>query len=321
MTCRCVADPAYPCAVLLAAEDFFRWQPHPEVWVLLVGLVGLYVYALKAIGPVAVKDGPVATRANKRWFALGIILLWIAADWPMHDIAEEYLYSLHMTQHLLLTFLIPPIFLLATPEWLARLVLGKGKVAGWFLWLSRPVQAAVIFNALQLLTHWQVVVNASVENGLLHYALHTAVVATALAVWMPVVSPLPELRISVPAKCVHLFLTSIVPTVPAAWLALSEGVIYTSYDKPARLFDISVTSDQQAAGLIMKLGGGIWLWVIIVTMFFRWAFSDKVDRGITPRRVSVGDDGSVTYLDDDEAHDMDDQEQRTYKAASGAVRT
>lgn len=285
--------------MLFAAEDFFRWQPHPEVWVLVLGLVGLYVYALRGLGPRVVPAGePAATASQKRWFVLGIALLWIAADWPMHDISEEYLYSVHMFQHMMLAFFIPPVMLLATPEWLARLVVGDGRAGRWFLKLARPIPAAVVFNAVQLLTHWSLVVNASVENGLLHYGLHTIVVVTAFAVWMPVVSPLPEYRTTVPAQCVHLFLISIVPTVPAAWLALAEGVLYDAYDQPARLWGISVTSDQQAAGLIMKLGGGMFLWFLIVVLFFRWVGTQ--DRGTTARRAVVAADGSVALAADEQ---------------------
>lgn len=282
--------------MLLAAEDFWRWQPHPEVWVLVAGLVGLYVFAVRTLGPRLVAPGqPVVTAAQKRWFGLGIVLLWIAADWPMHDIGEEYLYSVHMMQHMVLTFLVPPVMLLATPEWLARIVIGDGPVGRAFLKMARPIPAAVIFNAVQLTTHWSGIVNASVENGLLHYALHTLVVVTALAVWMPVVSPLPEYRISAPAQCIHLFLTSIVPTIPAAWLALAEGVLYEAYDKPARLLGISVTSDQQVAGLIMKLGGGVFLWVIIVIIFFRW--SARQDKGTSARRVVLDAAGEIVSVE------------------------
>lgn len=283
----------------MLAVDYWRFQPHPEVWMLLAGLVGLYWYAVTKIGPRVVKDGePVLTRAQKRWFVLGIVLTWIAADWPMHDIAEEYLYSVHMFQHMVLTFFVPPVMLLATPEWLARLVIGDGRVGRWFLKLARPIPGALVFNAIQLGTHWSVIVNASVENGLLHYSLHTLVVVTALAVWMPVVSPLPEYRITPPAQCVHLFLTSIVPTVPAAWLALAEGVVYDAYDTPNRLFGISVTNDQQLAGVIMKLGGGVFLWVLIVMIFFRWSSKDTSEQ--TMRRVVLDDDGNVVSV-----HDLD----------------
>lgn len=291
--------------MLIAAEDYFRWQPHPEVWVLVLGLAGLYWYAMRAIGPKVVPAGqPVATRSQKRWFAIGILLLWFSADWPMHDIAEEYLYSVHMFQHMLLAFFIPPVMLLATPEWLARLVVDGGPVGRWFLKLARPVPAAVIFNAVQLLTHWSVVVNGSVENGLLHYGLHTIVVVTAFAVWMPVVSPIPELRTTIPAQCIHLFLMSIVPTVPAAWLALADGVLYDAYDRVERLWGIPVTTDQQLAGLTMKLGGSAFLWTVIVVLFFRWTGGQ--DRGTTHRRAVVGEDGRVVTVEGPAALTYDD---------------
>ena len=258
----------------LAAEkvDFWRWVPHPEVWLLVVGVVGLYVWAAKVIGPKAVPAGtPAVTRSQRRWFALGIVLLWLAADWPVHDIGEQYLYLVHMVQHTVLTLVVPPVLLLATPEWLARLVLGTGRVDRWVHKLARPVPAAVIFNALALLLHWQAVVNTASANGLFHYGVHTAIVTSAFLLWLPVCGPLPELRISVPAQMLYLFVTSIVPTVPGAWLVFAEGAVYSVYDIPDRLFGISVTTDQQVAGAIMKLGAGTYLWVVITVLFFTWS--------------------------------------------------
>jgi putative membrane protein len=270
---------------LLAAAggtDFWRWQPHPEVWVLVGSVVVLAAYALRVVGPKVVPPGtPVISRSQLAWLVLGVALLWFASDWPMHDIAEEYLFSVHMTQHLLLTFAVPPAFLLATPEWLARLVLGHGRVKRIFFKAARPVPAALAFSALQLLTHWPGVVDTSVENALVHYLVHTALVSAAFLLWMPVCGPLPELRISYPAQMLYLFVISIVPTVPSAWLIFAEGSVYSVYDIPQRLWGISVTTDQQVAGLIMKLVGGGFLWLIITIRFFQWAskFSDT-DRAI-----------------------------------------
>jgi putative membrane protein len=270
--------------LLAAAQgtDFWRWQPHPEVWLLVAGVVVLAIYAVRVVGPKVVPAGtPVISRSQLAWLVLGVALLWFVSDWPMHDIAEEYLFSVHMTQHMLLTFAVPPVFLLATPEWLARLVLGHGRVKRAFYTIARPLPAAVAFNALQLLTHWPGVVNTSVENALVHYVVHAALVSTAFLLWIPVCGPFPELRISYPAQMLYLFVTSIVPTVPAAWLTFAEGSVYSAYDIPQRLGDISVTTDQQAAGLIMKLVGGGFLWLIITIRFFQWAskFSDT-DRAV-----------------------------------------
>jgi putative membrane protein len=260
-----------------AGVDFWRWQPHPEVWVLVGGVIGLAIYALRVVGPKVVPAGqPVVSRQQMAWFGLGVVLLWLASDWPMHDIAEEYLFSAHMVQHMLLTLVVPPVLLLATPEWLARLVLGRGTARKVFYFLARPVPAALLFNGFQVFTHAPGTVNLAVQNALVHYLVHTALVFTAFLLWMPVCGPLPELRISYPAQMLYLFVTSIVPTVPAGWLTFAEGAVYSAYEVPARLWGISVTSDQQAAGAIMKLVGGSFLWLVITIRFFQWAakFSD-----------------------------------------------
>jgi putative membrane protein len=280
---------------VLAQADFWRWVPHPEVWVLVAGLIGLYVYAVRVIGPKAVRPGqPVLTRLNKVCFVAGIALLWLATDWPVHDIGEQYLFMVHMSQHLVLTLVVAPLMLLATPEWLARLVLGRGRVDRWVHKLARPVPAAAIFNGLLLLTHWQAVVNRAADNSLFHYGVHTLLMTTALLLWMPVCGPLRELRIPMPAQMLYLFITSIVPTVPGAWLTFAEGAVYSAYDIPDRLFGISVTTDQQAAGLIMKLGGGTYLWVLIATIFFTWAsHHDDADR----RGISASERDVLTWAE------------------------
>ena len=173
--------------------DFWRWVPHPEVWVLIGGLVALYVYAARVIGPKVVAPGePAVTAAQKRWFAFGIILLWVAADWPVHDIGEQYLYFVHMSQHLVLTLVVPPVMLLATPEWLARLVVGQGRVERFVHRMARPVPAALAFNALALLSHWQVVVNGAAQNGLFHYGVHTLLVTSGRPVLDPGLRPVPR---------------------------------------------------------------------------------------------------------------------------------
>jgi putative membrane protein len=256
---------------MIAEADYWRWVPHPEVWVLVVSLVVLYVYAARVIGPKVVPAGtPAVTRSQWAWFGLGIGLLWVAADWPVHDIGEQYLYFVHMAQHILLTLVIAPVMLLATPEWLARLVVGRGRVDGLVHKLARPIPAGIAFNALALLSHWPALVNTASENGLFHYGVHAAFMVTAILFWIPVCGPFPELRISPPAQMVYLFVASIIPTVPGAWLTFADGAVYSVYDTADRLW-LTVTSDQQIAGLLMKLGAGSYLWLLITIIFFKWA--------------------------------------------------
>lgn len=268
------------------------FQAHPEVWVLVAGLVALGGYAARVVGPKAVRDGsPVVTRRQVGWFLTGTLLLWAASDWPIHDVAEERLYSVHMVQHLLLSYVVPPLFLLATPTWLARLVVGGSPVTRF---LARPVVAGVLYNAVVLFTHWQNVVNGSVDNAAAHYSLHVLLVGASLLMWLPVCGPVPELRLSLPAQMVYLFLMSIVPTVPAAWLTFAEGAVYSAYDIPERLWGLSVTDDQQIAGLIMKLVAGFYLWGLIVVLFFKWAArnekANRAGRTLSEREILTWDE-------------------------------
>ncbi|MXW42144.1 MAG: cytochrome c oxidase assembly protein [Acidimicrobiia bacterium] len=253
--------------------DIWRYQPHVEVWIIVLGAVAMAWYAFKVIAPKAAPLGqPAFTRHHLGAFAGALFMLWLASDWPMHDISEEYLYSVHMIQHLLITFVVPPLLWAAIPEWLARLFLsGDGSVGVWTRRLARPVTAGVLFNFLVAVSHIPWVVNTSVESGALHYFVHVLLFAAALVMWLPVCGPIPELQMRPPGKMVYLFLMSVVPTVPGGFLTFAQDAVYSAYDHQVRLWGIGVQADQQAAGLIMKLVGGIYLWTWIGVLFFGWA--------------------------------------------------
>ena len=269
-----------------ADADVWAFQAHPEVWLLVGSLVALYAYALNRIGPRAVRgDEKVVTRAQLAWFAAGVATLWLASDWPMHDIAEERLYSVHMVQHLLLSFVVPPMLYMATPTWLARLVVGSGRGYRVVRALTRPIPAIVLFNGMVAISHIPAVVNGSVESSLFHYMMHTFVVFASLAMWAPVCGPLPELRYSLPLQMPYLFVHSIIPTVPAGWLTFAEGVVYAAYDRPYRLWAVTVADDQQIAGMLMKVVGGLFLWSVIAVLFFRFAANHEGDDRYTGARL------------------------------------
>ncbi len=262
-----------PATALSAAVDPWRWQAHPEVWFLVGAVVLLGWWAARVIGPKVVPPGePVTTPFQRRTFVAATLLLLASADWPVHDIAEDHLYAVHMLQHMLITFIVPPLFLLAMPAWLARLlVLEGGSGARLLRRMTHPVVAGVLFNALTALTHWSGVVQLSADSGAFHYGVHVALFASALLMWTPVVAPLPELRLSPPGQMLYLFLMSVIPTIPAAWLTFAEGTVYRHYDDGFELWGVTVRSDQQAAGLIMKLLGGFFLWTIIIVKFFGYS--------------------------------------------------
>jgi putative membrane protein len=247
----------------------WRFQAHAEVWVLVIALAASYVYAIRVLGPRVVGNGPVVSRRQVWLFVAALMLLWVASDWPIHDISEEYLYSVHMFQHMVLSYFVPPLVLLSLPRWLYDVVVERSPIGPAIKFGSRPVVAGLIFNIVVMVTHIPALVNQSVSNGLLHYTLHVLVVTGGILMWIPICGPVEERRLSYGGRMIYLFLMSVVPTVPAAWLTFAEGVVYKHYDIPVRVWGLSVTTDQQLAGAIMKTGGSIFLWSIIVFLFFR----------------------------------------------------
>ncbi|MEY2973876.1 MAG: hypothetical protein RIR49_296 [Actinomycetota bacterium] len=260
----------------LSDIDPWAFVPHPEVWLLVGFLTAAYVYTVRVIGPTAVGPGrPAVSRRNIVSFVAAITILWVSSDWPVHDISEDYLYFVHMIQHMALAFWVPPLALLATPEWLMRTLIGSGRTYRAMRWLTLPVVAALLYNGGTLLTHIPGLVNASIGdgfwNGALHYLLHVIVVVASLLMWMPVLGPIPEFHLSNLGRCIYLFAQSIVPTIPAAFLTFADDAVYDGYEQPIRLWGLSIVDDQQLAGAIMKLMGGMFLWALVIVYFIRFA--------------------------------------------------
>jgi len=263
---------------MLGVASLPEWTPHPDVWLVVAVFAVGYWMAIERIGRNVVTAGtPVVTKGQVIAWSLGCFTIWLSSDWPVHDIAEQSMYSVHMVQHLMITLLAVPLFLLGTPAWLARWVLAPGsRRFAVVRFCSKFLPAVVVFNVMLALTHIPALVNASAENGVLHFFVHSSLFLTAFVVWMPVLSPLPEIpRLSWLMRMVYLFLQSILPTVPASFLTLGGAPLYKHYIGLPHLWGMNTLEDMQVAGLIMKIGAGLFTWTLIAVIFFRWAADEE----------------------------------------------
>jgi putative membrane protein len=252
------------------------WHAHPDVWLLLGGIWVAYL--------LAVRNHPTTPReaADRRrrtaLFSIGMAVLLVGADWPIHDLAEGYLYSVHMVQHLLFTLVAPPLLIAGIPAWMWRMLLRPRPVFVAFRFLTRPVVALIVFNGLLLFTHWPELVRLSVSSELAHFSLHAILFGAAMVVWWPVMSPLVELpSLSPPGQMMYLFVQSLAPTIPASFLTFGHTPLYPVYGTFPRIWGISALNDQLIAGLTMKIVGGLILWGFITTIFFRWHARESRD--------------------------------------------
>ena len=262
--------------MLLAVENTARatfpaWHTHPDSWALMGAIEIAYLFV--------VRRGD-ASRKQITLFSLGVFTLLVGSDWPIHDLAERYLYSVHMVQHLLFVLVAAPLLLLGTPEWLARRILQRTRLMRPVKFLGRPIPDLIQFNVIFVLSHWPLIVNGTLEDHPLHFFAHAVLVVSALIMWLPIVSPLPEIpQARPPTKMLYLFLQGVVPTVPASFLTFGQTPLYHFYEHVPRLWGISALTDMQVAGLIMKVVGSFYLWTIIGVIFFRWYAAEEKTEG------------------------------------------
>lgn len=249
-----------------ASESAWAFHAHPDVWLVVAALGAAYWWAVR---------GGRASRKQRSLFGLGLLALWVHADWPVHDLAEDHLLFVHMVQHTGFQLIAAPLLLLGLPAWLFRRLFGGLRVLRF---LARPLVAGLLFNLLVVLTHWPAVVNATLESEPLHFGVHTLLFGSALLMWLPVLNlgRAPELpQLGDAGRMLYLFLQSVLPTVPASFLTFAERPLYRFYAEAPRVFGLSAVDDQQMAGALMKVYAGSLLWGVILVMFFRWYLRDQ----------------------------------------------
>jgi putative membrane protein len=269
-----IGAPSMLAVAAVAAVRTGEWpfHLHADVFAVTATLVILYVQGLRRLGPRYAPAGqPVATVRQRVLFGIGALLLFAAASWPMHDIAEDYLFSVHMTEHFILSLIAVPILLLGTPAWLLSWIVRLRFVRPVARRLVRPLPASLLYNGVVAISHAAFYVNYTSSHELAHFAAHALLVLSAAVMWLPVCHQLPELKpMSAPVRMVYLFAQSLLPNVPAVFLAFAETPLYSWYAVAPRISAMSAVEDQQLAGAIMKIGGTLLLWTIIVVQFFRW---------------------------------------------------
>jgi len=243
-----------------------RWDVHPTVLAGLVLLGGLYVYL----------GGLTSARRQVASFAGALIVLFLALNGPLHNLSDTYLFSAHMAQHLLLTLVFPPLLLYGTPSFVVRPLLRPRWIMGVARVVTRPLAAAIIFSAPIVIWHVPALYEAALRHHNLHIVQHLVFLSTAVIMWWPVLSPVPELpRAQHLVQMLYLFLLGIPMSVTGALITLSDSVLYPFYATAPRVGGLSPLDDQQIGGLLMWVLGGLMLWIVMTVIWFRYSAWDQ----------------------------------------------
>jgi putative membrane protein len=253
----------------LSDTSITGFSVHPSTVVGIAGLAGLYAWRVRREG-----RSPSGVQASA--FAVALASMFLSLNGPLHDLSDYYLFSAHMVQHLVLTFIVPLLLVVGTPGWMLRPALRFPAVNAAARWLTRPVTCFVLFNVTIAAWHLPPLYNLAMANHGVHIVEHLMFMTTAVLMWWPLLSPLPELpRLSYPGQMLYCFLMSIPMSVVAIYVAMADHVLYPAYAAAPRVWGISPLDDQMIGGLIMWIPGGLFFYGVMTVIFFKWAARDE----------------------------------------------
>ena len=246
----------------------WQWIAYPGIW--LASVLPMVAYG------VAVNRHPSPVDWRRlRFFFAGMIVFWVASDWPLGTLGAGYMASAHMLQFLLYSLISAPLLLLGTPEWMARGLLRRLRLEKAVEWLGGSfVVCAVLYNGILLATHAPGTVEVLRRSQLGSMAMDIVWVLAGVILWLPIISPVAreKARTAPWSKMLYLFVsTAVVAVIPASFLTFTTTPVYAIFELAPRVFDISAREDQQIAGILMKLATIPAVWGTITVMWFRWA--------------------------------------------------
>lgn len=220
-------------------------------------------------------------------FALGLLSVLAALDSPLDPLADES-FAAHMTQHVLLLAVAPPLIVLSAP-WMrlwqplplrfrravaralalsprARLVRSAAHR------LAHPVTAWVLFDVTLVVWHVPALYDLTLRNQWIHETEHLLFFGTGLLFWVAVLdSPPFRAKLDWLPRIVYVTTSMLVGWVLAVVLAFAPSPLYPAYaDLPHRAGGLTPLGDQQLAAGVMWVPGSLAATIAVVVFFYRW---------------------------------------------------
>ncbi|QTK82057.1 Hypothetical protein AT6N2_L1264 [Agrobacterium tumefaciens] len=196
-------------------------------------------------------------------FYSGLLVLVAALVSPIHFMGE-HLFTFHMIEHELVMAVAAPLIVLARPVgfilWsvprrvrhlIAAGMTAKPVRASWNL-LAGGAVATTLHGAAIWVWHAPDIFDATVTDVTLHRLQHLSFFLTAILFWWSVLW-----RSGKGVAAWHLFVTMMHTSILGALIALAPRVFYVSQTEAAPAWGLTPFEDQQLAGLLMWVPGGI----------------------------------------------------------------
>jgi len=208
----------------------------------------------------------------------GLVALALAVLWPF-DAWAAYALSAHVAQHMLLLALAPPLLVIARP---ARLLAGcmpthlratfERHAATSMRCLKAPLGLATLVHVAVLWAwHLPAATSSALVSAPLHRWMLASVLLAGLWFWSAVLARLHTRDGGIAGALVALVTAMMLMGFLGALLTFSPRLLYPAYTDRALLAGRDALADQQLAGLLMWVPGGlpylaVGLWLAVVWM-------------------------------------------------------
>jgi cytochrome c oxidase assembly factor CtaG len=259
----------------------------PQIhWTLDVGplaamAVGTYVYVRRFRSARAEAGGRGAGMLQAGAFAAAMLVLLAALVSPIDRLGEDYLFSAHMTQHVLLGDIAPLLLLLSLSRVImrpaTRRLAGVERRLGA---LASPPVFIVLWLGLIYLWHVPALYNGALRHPVLHALEHACFFTAGVLVWWPLVQPVPmRRRLTGMAPLIYIFAAKVGLAALGIYLAWSTGVAYDYYEHVPRIWGLTAVEDQNVGGAIMLVEQSLVLVTAMTVLIVRMlAHSEEEER-------------------------------------------
>jgi putative membrane protein len=267
-----------------AGHPHIQWLSDPAVLAPLALLAGIYAWRFLQLRREAAARGRPPTGAGPLHalaFATGVLALLAALVSPIDGLGEDYLFSAHMVQHVLLGDIAPLLILLALSRAIMRPATRRlTRLERRLGPLASPATAIAIWLGLMYLWHLPSLYDAAAEHAGIHLIEHASFFAAGVALWWPLIQPVPmRRRLTGLQPLGYIAAAKAGLAALGLYLAWSSTALYPYYEQTPRIWGLSPVEDQNVGGVIMMLEQSITLVLVMVALFVRMlAQSEEEER-------------------------------------------
>jgi putative membrane protein len=261
-----------------SGHPHLHWFADPLVLVPLTLFAGIYVWRFARAREEAGGRGAGPLQALA--FAGGMLALLVALVSPLDGLGDDYLFSAHMFQHVLIGDVAPLLILLGLSRVIMRPATRRLTSLERRLGpLASPATGIALWLVLMYLWHIPALYDAATEHALIHLLEHVSFFAAGVALWWPLIQPVPMRR-----RLTGLQPVAYIGTAKAGLAALgifltwSTTAIYPYYEHTPRIWGLSPIEDQNVAGVIMMVEQSLTLAIVLVALFIRMLAQSETEQ-------------------------------------------